>query len=203
MIFIPNYKQAFNYILSNISSKENIIISGGNTIKSILKFNNIKKNIFKRKILLSDERLVKKNSNLRNDKFFFELIKKKFIKKKDFYHYKYQDFNKKKIEIFNNEIQCIKFQFAILGLGKNNHIASIFKESEYNIKKNYYLVTDSPKKPKRRVTLSLHKLKQTKSIFIIANKKRRKKEIQNLEKTKLFQILKSKIILIVIGRSNS
>ena len=203
MIFLPNYKHAFNFILSNINPQGNMIISGGNNIKSILKFNSNKKNIFKSKVLLSDERLVKKNSNLRNDKFFFKLINKKFIKKEKFYHYKYTNFTKKKIKIFNNKIQNIKFRYAILSLGKNNHIASIFKESEYNIKKNYYLVTDSPKKPKRRVTVSLHKLKQSKLIFIIANKNKRKKEIQNLKKTKIFKILKSKIILIVIGKFNS
>jgi|LakMenEpi03Aug12_release.lakeMendotaPanAssembly.Ray.scaffolds.fasta_scaffold533894_2 6-phosphogluconolactonase/glucosamine-6-phosphate isomerase/deaminase len=203
MIFLPNYKQAFNFILNNINPKGNVIISGGSNIKSILKFNSNKKNIFKRKVLLSDERLVRENSNLRNDKFFYNLINKKFIKKKNFYHYKYKNFTEEKIQILDNKIKNIKFQFAILGLGKNNHIASIFKESEYNIKKNYYLVTDSPKKPKLRVTVSLHKLKQTKLIFIVANKNKRKKEIQNLTKTKIFEILKSKIILIVVGKFNS
>ena len=203
MIFLPNYKQAFNFILNNINPKGNVIISGGSNIKSILKFNSNKKNIFKRKVLLSDERLVRENYNLRNDKFFYNLINKKFIKKKNFYHYKYKNFTEEKIQILDNKIQNIKFQFAILSLGKNNHIASIFKESEYNIKKNYYLVTDSPKKPKLRVTVSLHKLKQTKLIFIVANKNKRKKEIQNLKKTKIFEILKSKIILIVVGKFNS
>ena len=56
-------------------NRNSIIISGGNTIKDLLK--DYKHKIFCKKILLSDERLVKKNSNLRNDKFFKSLIKKR------------------------------------------------------------------------------------------------------------------------------
>ena len=74
--YFQNKSEILHYIIS-IIKKNNypIIISGGNTIKAI--FKNLDQKI-KNIILLSDERIVKKNSKLRNDIIFDKLIKKKF-----------------------------------------------------------------------------------------------------------------------------
>ena len=95
-------------------NRNSIIISGGNTIKDLLK--DYKHKIFCKKILLSDERLVKKNSNLRNDKFFKSLIKKKIIKHKQFINYNYKKLDEKKINTFSNKISKLKFDYALLSL---------------------------------------------------------------------------------------
>tara|TARA_B100000963_G_C22533702_1_gene628761 strand:- start:592 stop:1182 length:591 start_codon:yes stop_codon:yes gene_type:complete len=183
-----NYKnkKEIIYMLEKIfRNKNSIIISGGNTIKNLLK--DYKHKILCKKILLSDERLVKKNSNLRNDKFFKSLIKKKIIKHKQLVNYNYQELDEKKINTFSNKISKLKFDYALLSLGSNGHFASIFKVN--NTKKNFYSVKNSPKYPKRRVTLSLDKISKSKKIFFLASRKNKKNEVLNFQKYKLIKKL--------------
>ena len=78
-----NKKQLLLKLKDILENKNSIIISGGNSIKDL--FRNYKNQIVCDKILLSDERIVKKNSNLRNDFFFKNLIKKKNHKNKKIY----------------------------------------------------------------------------------------------------------------------
>ena len=80
--YFQNKSQILYYVIS-IINKNNypLIISGGNTIKDI--FINLDQKI-RNIILLSDERIVKKNSKLRNDIIFDKLIKKKLILRKNF-----------------------------------------------------------------------------------------------------------------------
>ena len=61
-----------------LQDKSPLIISGGSTIKQILK--NYNNRISNKKILISDERLIKSTSKLRNDFFFKKLIQKKIMK---------------------------------------------------------------------------------------------------------------------------
>ena len=83
--YFKNKKEIYNQIIQLLKvNKKPFIISGGNTIKNI--FKNLDEKI-NNVILLSDERLIKKNSKLRNDYFFKNLIKKKLILKKRFISY--------------------------------------------------------------------------------------------------------------------
>ena len=93
--YFQNKSEILHYIIS-IIKKNNypIIISGGNTIKAI--FKNLDQKI-KNIILLSDERIVKKNSKLRNDIIFDKLIKKKLILRKNFISYKLSRIDKKNL----------------------------------------------------------------------------------------------------------
>tara|TARA_B100000941_G_C28450378_1_gene524744 strand:+ start:192 stop:782 length:591 start_codon:yes stop_codon:yes gene_type:complete len=186
---LKKYFQNKNEILNNIISiiKENknpFIISGGNTIKDIFKdldqkINNI--------ILLSDERLVKKNSKLRNDIFFEKLIKKKLILSKNFISYKLSKIDKISLSKLNNKISKINFKLAILSLGSNGHFASIFKKKKEI--HNYYFIQNSTKFPKSRVTISLKKLKKCSKIIFVASLKTKKKEIKNFNKNRLIKFL--------------
>lgn len=180
-----NKKEIIHMLEKIFRNRNSIIISGGNTIKDLLK--DYKHKIFCKKILLSDERLVKKNSNLRNDKFFKSLIKKKIIKHKQFINYNYQELDEKKINTFSNKISKLKFDYALLSLGNNGHFASIFKIN--NTKKNFYSIKNSPKYPKRRVTLSLDKISKCKKIFFLASRNNKKNEILNFQKYKLIKKL--------------
>ena len=180
-----NKKEIIHMLEKIFRNRNSIIISGGNTIKDLLK--DYKHKIFCKKILLSDERLVKKNSNLRNDKFFKSLIKKKIIKHKQFINYNYQELDEKKINTFINKISKLKFDYALLSLGNNGHFASIFKIN--NTKKNFYSIKNSPKYPKRRVTLSLDKISKCKKIFFLASRNNKKNEILNFQKYKLIKKL--------------
>ena len=85
----------------------------------------------------------------------------------------------------------------MLSLGKNNHIASIF---DFNAKetKNYYFVDQSYKKPRFRVTVSKRFIKICKKIIIIADTKKRSKEINNLKKLNFFKDIQDKLMVISI-----
>ena len=191
-LFFKNKKQILSKILSTVNN-EPFIISGGSTIKNIFNNLNIKLNNI---ILLSDERLVKINSNLRNDLFYKKLISKGLIKEKKFIHYKWPTLNKTQLSSFNKKINEIKFNYAILGLGSNGHIASIFNASKK--KTNYHLIENSPKFPKRRLTISLKKLKMCKRIYLIASFKNKKKEIRSYYKNNLVKEIGFKKIKLLI-----
>ena len=195
-ILFKNSKSLFVYIHNKIR-KKNFIISGGTTIKKILSHSNIKRKFLNNKILLSDERLVKKNSNLRNDKFYYSLIKKKLIKKKNFFNFKSENIDEIAVKKLEDKINKIKLDIAILSLGNNGHIASIFELKEKKIN-NFYFVTNSPKFPKKRFTISVDKLSKCKKIYLIATLSKRKKEINNLKNNILLQKIKSKITLLVM-----
>lgn len=184
----------FQNLISIIKdNNEPFIISGGNTIKEIFKYLDEK---IINTILLSDERMVNLNSNLRNDKFFKELIKKKFIKKEKFIHYNESSLNNSKLLELNRRIEGTKFKFAILSLGSNGHIASIFKKKiELS---NYYFIDDAVKFPKKRLTVSLEKLKECKTIFLIASFKKKNKEIRNFNKNRLINYIGLKKIKLFI-----
>ena len=180
-----NKKLIYQKILSKI--KENnpaFIISGGNTIKEIFKYLDQKINNY---ILLSDERLVKKESKLRNDYFFYKLIEKNYISKKKFFAYDSSVIDYKKLNNFNSQIEKINFNLAILSLGSNGHFASIFDKKK--ILNSYYFIDNSPKFPKSRVTVSLEKLKKCKQIIFVASKKNKKNEIKNFYKNSLIEYL--------------
>jgi 6-phosphogluconolactonase/glucosamine-6-phosphate isomerase/deaminase len=180
-----NKQIVYQQIISIINKKKiPFIISGGSTIKDIFKYLDQKIN---NTILLSDERLVKNSSKLRNDFFFNNLIKKKYILKENFISYKLSRVSKSNLHKINNKIKKINFKLAILSLGSNGHFASIF-----NLEKkvdDYYFINNSPKLPKLRVTVSLEKIKRCNKIIFIASYKNKKKEIKNFYKNKLIKFL--------------
>ena len=195
-LYFRTNRSILQYLMSNIPNKSNLIISGGGTIKSVMKYCDKNTNFLNHQILLSDERLVGLNSKLRNDVFFKKMIKKKMIKSKNFIHYNYSKILDHQIKKINKKIVSVDFDMAILGLGLNNHIASIFE-----LKKNsshYYQVNNSPKKPKNRLTVSIQKISECKKIFLIANFKKRKNEINNIYNSTVLQTIKKKIILLII-----
>jgi 6-phosphogluconolactonase/glucosamine-6-phosphate isomerase/deaminase len=180
-----NKRTVYQQIISIINkNKIPFIISGGNTIKSIFKYLNQKINNI---ILLSDERLVKKTSNLRNDLFFKNLIKKKYISKKNFFSYDSSNLSSKNLAKINKQIKNIHFKLAILSLGSNGHFASIFQLENKN--DNYHYVDNSPKFPKSRVTINIKKIKKCNKIIFIASIKNKKKEIKNFYKNRLIRFL--------------
>lgn len=185
---LSNRKKVYLELNKILRNKNSIIVSGGNTIKDLLK--KYKHKILCRKILLSDERLVKKHSNLRNDKFFEKLIKKNILNSRQLINFTHEYFNKKKINNFSNKISKLKFDYAILSLGVNGHFASIFELNKNN--NDFYYINNSPKFPKERVTVSLGKISKCKKIFFLAERKKKKKEISNFNKNKLIQKLPKK-----------
>lgn len=188
---LKELKKKISIILQN---KNPIIISGGNTIKNI--FNNYNKKI-SNKILISDERLVKTSSKLRNDLFFKKLVKKKIINSKKIMSYNLGYLDKKFLKNFSKRVEKTYFHFAILSLGKMGHFASIFEFDQYQ-DGDFYYVNNSPKFPRERVTVSLKKISKCKKIYFIASEKNKKKEIKDFYNNRLInKIPKEKVKLFV------
>lgn len=161
-----------NYILDQIrnytnvlNKKElNIVLPGGSTPLSFYKkLNDEYKEDFKINIWLSDERLTKNkilknefqlNKNIRSNNFNINL----FYEKKGIY-----------------DIYKIKnsFDFVFLGVGEDGHVASIFPNnmSILNSEEYFCLINDSPKSPKKRITLSKKTLTNTNNLFFIISGK--------------------------------
>jgi 6-phosphogluconolactonase len=190
---LKNKKDVILKLDKILKSKNSIIISGGSTIKDTLK--NYKYKILCKKILLSDERLVKNYSKLRNDLFFRNLIKKNILKPEQLISYTLDYLDKKKVNSISNKINQIKFDYAILGLGNNGHFASIFETNSSS--KDFYFINNSPKFPKKRVTVSLEKINKCKKIFFVASRKKKNNEIANFYKYKLIQKLQNKKIILL------
>ena len=138
--YFQNKSQILYYVIS-IINKNNypLIISGGNTIKDI--FINLDQKI-RNIILLSDERIVKKNSKLRNDIIFDKLIKKKLILRKNFISYKLSRINEKNLSELNKKINKLNFKTVPLSLVPMG-ISSIFKKQKES--QSYYFIQNAPK----------------------------------------------------------
>ena len=121
---LKNKKEVITKLSCIFKNKSPLIISGGRTIKVIL--NNYKFKIYNKKILISDERLVKNSSKLRNDLIFKNLVREKRINLSQLINYKLSYLNKNELNIFSKKIEKISFMYAILSLGSNGHFASIF-----------------------------------------------------------------------------
>ena len=76
-------------------------------------------------------------------------------------------------------------------------MASIF---DYNISTNlnYFFVDNSPKKPKKRVSISPKLLIDSNKIIIVAQRTKKRKEINDIFKINFFKKLRKKIILIIL-----
>jgi 6-phosphogluconolactonase/glucosamine-6-phosphate isomerase/deaminase len=190
-------KKLFDYLYRNFFCKnKNILISGGTSIKSSMREALKKSKKINCKLILTDERLVSLNSKLRNDNFFKYLIKKKILKKNNFLNYNYKSYSCKKISKINNMLKKIKINDAVMGLGKDGHLASIF-DTNYSDQSNFYLVNNSPKKPKKRITIALKNIHKCKNIILIASMKNKAKEIKNIRNNKLLKNNLKKLKLLI------
>ena len=132
-----------NFVLKKIKEiKKNrikILVSGGNSLKYLL--HNLSKKKFSWGLVdlyLTDERFLSKNSSLLN----YKIIKKFFIKNyaKNINFYSFTN-NPKGIVLkdIRSRYKNNKFDLAILGMGLDGHLASIFP----NMKDFYKIISHS------------------------------------------------------------
>ena len=194
-----NINNLIEYLFHYLNKRNNVILSGGSTIKILIN-KMIKKNkkLSFKNLLLSDERLVSLRSNLRNDLYFKNLIKCNKINVNNFLHYNFSKFHKKKLSFLSNKIVRLKFDLCLLSLGKDCHIASIFDIKDKTIHEyGFYYLDSSPKKPKKRVTISKELIKKCSKIFIVADSSKKYDEIKNIKKIPYYNSLKSKLTVFV------
>jgi 6-phosphogluconolactonase/glucosamine-6-phosphate isomerase/deaminase len=196
-VFKKNFNiEISNYLVRFFKKSKKIIITSGKTIAPIYK--NIDKLNFENKLFyLSDERLVSYNSKLSN---FRNISKYNFVNKNKLFHFNInKKFSKKKTDFFLNKISKIKkFDFSILTVGNNCHIASIFFDNKTKLNQYYFFNKVD------RVSLSLKIINKSKKIFLLCNKQHRALELAlNLkDKKKLFKFLNIKKLIILFDKKS-
>lgn len=70
---------------------------------------------------------------------------------------------------YQHELEGVVLDLCLLGLGPDGHIASLFSEQyEEGVEAKVVAVTDSPKPPLQRVSLSMSFINQSSQVWIIA-----------------------------------
>jgi 6-phosphogluconolactonase len=71
---------------------------------------------------------------------------------------------------FQTELERIDFDLNIMGVGPDGHVASLFPGALHEAEiRNAFAITDSPKPPKKRITVSLNKINRSSEIWVVAS----------------------------------
>ena len=189
-----NKRSLFFYLTEKILIN-NTLIAGGRTLKKFIEYLSKNKVRVKKNIILTDERIVNKNSNFRNDKIIKNLlVKKKLINPRNFFHYDEEIKSAKYLKYFNNKIKYVEPDISILSIGAKGHIAGIFKIDKSFYIKNYYFnfFTSSFKIPKNRISCNINYINKCKKIYIIA-KKNDYKNYVSFKRSMCYNIIKKKV----------
>ena len=136
-------KKTLDIINKTTQNKNNILICGGETVKSIYKNINIKK-ISKKKFILGDERDVSLNSKNSNYNSIKKNLFKNKINKNKFIFFEIEK-NKSKKEILDEYINKIpkKIGASIFSFAEDGHVFSLFfneKKFKKENKKAIYMI---------------------------------------------------------------
>ena len=164
-----------------------VVLSGGETSSLFYKqLLNITTDWSLWEFWISDERCVEKDDKLSNEL----KIRENFLN--------HLQINESQIHFMNGEVgpllgadeykkhiaRNIIFDFTILGIGEDGHIASLFPGNElgYNSDDPEVLpIFNSPKPPSQRISLSLRSLNRSKVIVILANGINKKNVIDSFQ----------------------
>ena len=134
-----------------------------------------------------DERYVSHQSRNSNFKLAFnEFIKKIEIDKKNVFPIKTNKSISKCSADYSKEIRKyfkykkINFDYCLLGMGKDGHIASIFPNSKYLY--NKFITKPVTRRDFKRITLSLNVINNSKKIFLWLNNKSKSKTYLKIKK---------------------
>ncbi|KCZ82485.1 hypothetical protein H312_00143 [Anncaliia algerae PRA339] len=179
--FTTNFEMEIYDILRNYSSRDvNIMISGGSILKVLENINYERINTENWKIFFADERLESEDTNLAAANYLLTKLRCKVTPFQSTCLYS---------DLFKN----IVIDLAILGIGEDGHIASLFPNS-YTLKSKEYFISidDSPKLPPKRNTITVKFIndKINKLIFLLPPSNGKIKDVKQphfsiLEKIKL------------------
>tara|TARA_A100001035_G_scaffold279268_1_gene280195 strand:- start:1124 stop:1804 length:681 start_codon:yes stop_codon:yes gene_type:complete len=165
------FKNVFIILSKILSEYQVVLVSGGNSIKRIFNKSSNKETIKKSiKIILSDERIY---SNLDDNRTNYYSLKKTLFSKFKFLKLEFIYFSLGKGDKIIAQSSYLKIKdkipkVAILSLGSDGHICSIFKFSE-NRRYNKYIDIVNPKRKVKRITINTNYLKKIKKIYFIVN----------------------------------
>ncbi|RVD91842.1 6-phosphogluconolactonase 4 [Tubulinosema ratisbonensis] len=173
-------KEVYDILLCYSGKEANIMVAGGSVLKVLENINYTELNTAKWQIFFSDERIDSEDTNFDAAKVFFSKI---YSNKVPF----------SCISEYNTIFSNISVDLALLGIGEDGHVASLFPNSR-SLKSNDYFIqiNNSPKPPPKRNTITLKFIneKVMKLIFLLPPVNNKVKEVKQphfsiLEKLKL------------------
>lgn len=119
-------------------------------------------------IWLSDERFVESNSSMRNVGMLKDLRNTSVVIHEPLSANSVTTVADAAVA-YNKDLKDVTLDICILGLGPDGHIASLFPEIwDPNIQTKVVAITNSPKPPSERVSLSMSFINQSGQVWIIA-----------------------------------
>ena len=178
--FITNLKK--DYFRKKKQNKRfSFVLTGGNSPRKLYReLSKININWNDIDFFWGDERYVSHVSKQSNYRLVVnEFLKKINVNKKNIYPIKTQksiskcsiDYSKTIKKYFRNK--KIKFDYCLLGMGKDGHVASLFPNSEHLNKK--FITKPVIRKDFKRITLSLNVINNSKKIILWLNNKSKSK----------------------------
>ena len=188
--------EAFKFTALKISSlinaaihergSANVILAAGNSIEKTLSFLDQKDAQWAQvKWFLADERCVDHDDEQRNQLRLISVLKKSIGEKfGEIVGPNAHDSPEESASKYASRIEAIDmFDFCLLGMGNDGHIASLLpNHPALDSKEICFVVNDSPNLPKKRITLTLESLARSENRILIttgANKQKAIKDFVN------------------------
>ena len=192
------YKIVLSIVESaNLSIKEkgrfDIVLCGGNTPKKIYQsLAKVDTDWSLWHFWIGDERMLEPNSNELNCKMIEDNFLKFISSKKNINFIKYNLEIEKARELYSKKLQKIKlFDLVLLGIGEDGHTASLFPGNDIGQDENIYMaisVFNSPKFPKKRISMSAKRLSLSKKVFFIVKGENKQRIINEIIRNPIYPV---------------
>jgi len=162
----------------------NIVLTGGRSVLGLYKIlSESDSNWNKWHIYISDERFLPAGHKDRNDRLINEIwLDNSTIPKKNIYFIKAElGLNEARLNYENTLKKINKFDVVLLSMGEDGHVASLFPGHAYHQNKAVVIEKDSPKLPKKRISMSYYRLSRTNYVFKLLIGESKNKSIQLLQ----------------------
>ena len=183
-------KNAIQFILKQANAaiikkgSFSLVLSGGNTPVGLYKLLAKEKIDFKKwHIYFGDERCLPDDDDDRNrlmaEKSFFSKVS---IPKNQIHNIPAELGNKEGAEVYSRKLNSdMVFDLVLLGLGEDGHTASIFPNSEFDESKQAVPISNAPKLPKNRVSLTPNRLSMAVNVIFLVTGKDKKNALDKFK----------------------